>query len=424
MPEALHGTSPTPDGYRRLAREAFRTLLRHDIRLWFPRAVDQRHGGFLSNFSATWEPLPAPTKTLVFQSRMTWFSAQLSGSLPRHAAQTFRSQARQGVRFLQRAFLDEALGGLFWSVDATGERAPGHSGNKHAYGLAFAIFACAAVAHHLKDKEALGLAQETFRWLDRHGHDSENDGYHEAFSRDGIPIVAGPADQIGTPANHKSSNAHLHLLEAFTELYKVWPDAVLRERLEELLGIVQARMVAPAGFLHQVFTARFQPVPGPVSYGHDVETAHLLIGATRALGRAEDAALWQTVRALVDHALDFGYDRGLGGFYQQGPPDKTATDQRKVWWAQAEALSALLLLHEHTRDGDLRYWQSFIQTWGFIRHHQIDSEYGGWFGIIRPDGTPHSGPKGYEWKDPYHSGRALLNIRKNLRRLAKKEATP
>jgi mannobiose 2-epimerase len=177
---------------------------------------------------------------------------------------------------------------------------------------------------------------ETFKWLDAHGHDAANGGYFEAFARHGTPVIARredvspprSADGLGTPYGYKSMNTHIHLLEAVTALYQASGDAGVRGRLEELLGVVRDRVAVEPGCLNYYFTPDWRAVPMHDSFGHDVETAYLMVEAAEALGRPDDEATWRSARAIVDHALEWGWDRKHGGFFYGGQAFAGAHERR------------------------------------------------------------------------------------------------
>jgi mannobiose 2-epimerase len=305
-------------------------------------------------------------------------------------------------------------------VDAQSKR-PAKDGEKHAYGISFAIYSMAIAHAATKDAKPLDLAKQAFEWLERHAHDGKNGGYYEALTRDGKPIMIGQAgnDFIGTRYGYKSMNSHIHLLEAFTELYRVWPDSGVRKRLDEVFKIVRDKVYVDPGALHLFFNPDWRPVPDHDSYGHDIETAYLLAEAAHALGRPNDAKAWRAGRNLVDHALEVGWDDRNGGFYDAGRTIGPATDRRKVWWVQAEGLNALLLMHEKFGKETTRYWDAFLRQWSFIRNKQTDSTHGGWFSEVTEDGARIPGrEKSNGWTDPYHQGRALMNVTETLKRLA------
>jgi mannobiose 2-epimerase len=275
----------------------------------------------------------------------------------------------------------------------------------------------------------LRLAQEAFRWLDGHAHDPVYGGYFQFMLRDGTPLREG----YGTTPP-KDQNSSIHLLEAFTELYRVWPDPVLRARLAELLTLVRDVQTVDPGYLALFSTADWTPVSyrdsaesvreahhqlDHVSFGHDVETAYLMLEAAEALGLETDTTL-QAGKRMVDHALRNGWDDSEGGFYDAGyyfadRPGITIIRDTKNWWAQAEGLNTLLLMADHFPDDPLLYEEKFSTLWRYINRYLIDHEHGGWYeGGLDQDPDNRLRPKAHIWKAAYHDSRALMNVVRRL----------
>ncbi len=415
------GGEPTRENYLQLASEmdaGLRTLLA----AWYPRCIDREAGGFHERFARDWTRRPDTGKFLVYQARMTWVAAEAATYAP-ELRDEYAAYARHGLRFLLDVMRDAKHGGVHFRVGPRGEAPAGEE--KHAYGISFAIYAGAAVYRHLGDEAGLRLARKTFRWLDRHAHDAANGGYFESLAADGRPELEHPGwklDAIGTLRGYKSMNSHIHLLEAFTELYRAAPEPLLRARLEELLSIVRDRIAVDPGCLNLFFTPSWRPVPAHDSFGHDIETGYLLIEAAEALGRPEDPATWGVARKLVDHALRWGFDTRYGGFFEKGEAFAPAHDTSKVWWTQAEGLNVLLLMHERYGKETERYHEAFRKQWDFIKKHVIDPRYPGWFGHVSREGELlGAGDKASPWKAAYHNGRALMNCVRRLRELAAEE---
>ncbi|WP_043585946.1 AGE family epimerase/isomerase [Geminisphaera colitermitum] len=422
--------APGPTTLRALATELEITFRTHVLDAWFPRCIDNTNGGFLCTFDRDWTPAPADQqpKTLVFQSRMTWVAAQVVLHRPDLAGH-YRSVVRHGADFLLRMW-DAENGGFLWRLPPL----PDAPQPKHTYGNAFALYTLAAASAALDDPALRDKAIATFHWLEQHAHDPVNGGYFDALNLDGTPIpIREPAstprgaalvDTIGTPFGCKSMNTQLHLLEAFTELFRIWPDPRLRARMDELLNIMLTRVYAWPGTQHINLTADWKSIPAPISFGHDVETTFLLTDAVAALGRPDDPATWRAGRALADHALRIGWDTTNGGLFNTGSTFLGPTPPFvKIWWVQFENLNTLLLLHERygIPDNNPVYWTRFVEQWRFIQNNLIDAQYGGWCRDISADGTFIPGPesvKGWQWKAAYHETRALLLTIDRLKRLA------
>jgi mannobiose 2-epimerase len=235
-------------------------------------------------------------------------------------------------------------------------------------------------------------------------------------------VVAGQNDPIRTPYGYKSMNTHIHLLEAFTALYEINKSPAVRKRLEETFRIVREKIAVEPGCLNLYLTPDWRAVPRHDSFGHDVETAFLLIEAAHGLGN-HDERTRTVARSLVDHALEYGWDKTNGGFYDEETAFGSPTNTKKVWWTQADGLNALLLMHRDYGHETPRYKDSFDEQWAFIARYQIDAENTGWHTDVSAEGKPDpTSPKSDLWKDPYHQGRALFVVTETLRDMQKQPA--
>jgi mannobiose 2-epimerase len=117
---------------------------------------------------------------------------------------------------------------------------------------------------------------------------------------------------------------------------------------------------------------------------------------------------------MLDHALTYGFDESVGGFYEggyyfQGESVCRIIKETKNWWAQAEGLNALLLFSKIFPQ-EKKYFDYFLKQWEYVKTYILDLENGDWFegGL---DKEPHlkTGPKSHIWKCTYHTSRALMN---------------
>ena len=427
LAKSINYLSPAKENYLQLAGEV-EAALRHDVLdVWFPRSVDNEHGGFYSNFTRDWQPNGTQGKFSVFQGRMTWVAAQIVLRRP-EMKDKFLPIVRHGVDYLANTLWDKQYGGFYWGLQDDGTISPAYTDGKHLYGMAFALYGVAAAYQATHDPQSLDLAQRAFRWMEEHGHDDSNKGYFEWLTREGKPVSAHP--ETGKvegvpvalfPIGYKSMNTHIHLLEAYSQLYEIWKDPLLRRRIRELLEIVRDKIAVEPGAMNLYFTNAWQPIPDHDSYGHDVEAAYLMLEAEDVLGSGHDPRTERRARMLVDHALNYGWDAANGGFYRDGTAIGPAEDKLKEWWVQDEGLNSLLILHEKYGASDDRYFKAFQLQWQFIKNFQIDPVNHGTFEMIGADGEPTIESKGRIWKAAYHDGRAFLNVAERLNRLAARQ---
>lgn len=411
--------------------------LREEIlQVWYPLALDTVEGGFRCDFTFDWRPQGRQHKMIVTQARQVWTASQAAMFF---GDAGYRRIAAHGFRFLHDKMWDKTYGGFYMLRARNGGPVDyDYQEEKRAYGNAFAIYALASYFSMSGDTSALRLAQKTFRWLEQHSYDPEYKGYFDQMARDGSLLRQ---DRTSTKAwdfrsiGWKDQNASIHLLEAFTELYRVWPDSLLRQRLTEMLVLIRDRFVTAKGYLTLYLKRDLTPVSfrdssetvrkanyalDHVSFGHDVETAYLMLEASQVLGIKNDTKTLAIAKKMVDHALANGWEKRNGGFYDRGYYFAHANSiaiisEVKTWWVQAEGLNALLLMAKLFPQ-EKKYREAFAKEWEYINQYLIDHEHGEWYeeGL---DNSPEQAqaPKARDWKVNYHNSRALMNCIKMLK---------
>lgn len=426
-------SSNSQDERLQIAAEMEKSIKTELLNKWYPQSVDSQYGGFLSSFTYDFKPTGSQDKMIVTQARHVWSNSKASLLYPEITH--YKANAGYGYKFLNEVMWDKTFGG-FYTLVARDGKVKGDS-TKTAYGNAFGIYALAAYYEASKDVAALDLAKKAFLWLENHSHDPVHKGYFQHLSRDGNPIKR-KTDTPGTSdLGYKDQNSSIHLLEAFTELYHVWPDKLLRERLQEMLLLIRDTITNPTGYLTLFLKPDWTPVSyrdsseavilkhrnlSHVSYGHDVETAYLMMEASETLGLKNDQKTLMTGKKMVDHALQTGWDNAVGGFYDQGYYFKnkkgiTIIQDSKNWWAQAEGLNTLLIMSMHFPNDKMQYFEKFKKLWQYANTYLIDHQYGDWYASgIDKEPEAKTGLKGHIWKATYHQFRALANCVKNLRK--------
>jgi cellobiose epimerase len=406
---------PSPAALQEQAKRCRRILKTSLVDFYLPAAVDRVNGGYFE-FLRNGKFAPMGERFLTLQARQLWFfSALAQEGIERKAAM---DAARLGFEFLQSKMHDTKLGGYYSKVTDTG--APKDK-RKHVYLNAFALYGLVAYHRASGDRQALEAAKELFAVLEEKAHDRRYGGYVEFFDEDWQPITdPKESDYVGAPGT-KTYNTHLHVLEAWTALYRAWPNPRVRERLAELIVINTTTVRHPNFFCNiDGWLTDWKMIPTQAnlraSYGHDVECSWLVLDAARALGQAP--ALYRAwAEALCGYGLKYGYDRQSGGFFYTGPLGKPADDKRKEWWVQAEALVAMLEMYRLT--GNVEYYAAFSQTLDFVEKYQVARE-GGWWATRAADGSALGHQRSSPWQGAYHNGRSMMLCAKMLEELAAK----
>lgn len=411
-----------------------RQILDDEFSRFFPSAIDSVYGGFFSDFNYRWELVGQQNKMIVTQARHIWSAS--NAALFYRANKTFFKIAGHGFKFLKEVMWDNEQGGFYNFVSRKGEPLEENDRIlKYTYGNAFAIYGLSAYYKASNDTNALELARKTFYWLEKNSFDSVYGGYFQFMQIDGTPFKNGFRVNQKLWYPPKDQNSSIHLLESFTELYSVWPDSLLRKRLLHLLNLIQNKIVTEKGYMNLFFLQDWTPVSyrdssdevrahnyyfDHVSFGHDIETAYLLLEASETLGLKNDTTTLRIAKKMVDHSLQYGWDDQNGGlfdrgYYFAGETKPKIIQQLKEWWSQAEALNSLLMMYELFPHERKYYYKKFLDQWKYCEQYLIDQEFGGWFwGGLDQDPAIRTSPKASIWKGNYHTSRSLINCIKRL----------
>ena len=344
---------------------------------------------------------------LISQSRLLWvFShAHLLGySTPQH---DYLNRAAHGYAYLIDTMLDRDHGGFYWKTDVDRGVLEPH---KLLYGQSMAIYGLVEYHRASGLSEPLDHARSVFETVQQRMYHKAHGGWIEHCERDFTPLTCVGDRLPGMPdiVGFKSGDAHLHWMEALTELYSETKDAAVRDSLVETIELLCTRFY-PANVKESCeyrlsdWKAVNDDELSGVSHGHMLEFAWLLLHAQQALGTTRD---WDHFESLVQHSLRYGFDHDRGGFYFRGKPNELAADTTKFWWVQAEGLSALTDAAAHSD----KYNEPLAQLADWIRNYQIRSDDGVWIVSTDAAGRALNLKKAGEWKAAYHEVRAITKF--------------
>jgi cellobiose epimerase len=394
-----------------LSKGAEQELRGNILPFWLKYARDREHGGFHAFIGGDMKVSDDQPHGALLTSRILW---TFSAAYRTYRDPQYLEMARWAYRDLVDRFVDKQNGGLFWSVGPDGKPA---EADKMIYGQAFGIYGLAEYYRATGEIAALQQAIAIYGLIERNARDPVNGGYFEALDRGWHRIDRPRRDWFSDVS--KSQNTHIHILEGFANLLRVWPDEGLRRRECELAELTMSRIINPRTH-HLILFMKddWTPVGDGVSYGHDIELSWLLVEAAQVLGDSRLVArAKQEAMAMAKATNAEGVDSD-GGVYKDGGP-KGPTDTDKEWWEQAE--SAIGFLSAYQISGDPAYLADSERSWRFIQDKFVDRQHGDWFDTLRRDGTPIAEIRNRfggndpaarlsVWKCPYHNSRSCLQI--------------
>ena len=371
------------------------------LKYWSNHTLDNQNGGFIGQIDFNNHFIANAEKGSVLNARILW---SFSASYQVTKNKEHKKLATRAFEFLSNYFYDAEFGGLFWSINA--DKTPKDNKNQ-IYALAFAIYGLTEYYVISNDEKALEIAINLYLQIQRHSYDSINGGYLEAFTREWKPIA--DLRLSDKDANEKKTmNTHLHIVEAYANLFRVWKDKKLQNVIIELLETVEKHFInTETGHLKLFFNEEWIEKPDVISYGHDIEAAWLLLHCAEI---SENETL---ISSYKKHAIQMaevtqeGLDKD-GGLWYELDPGNNELIAEKHWWVQAEALIGFYNAYQLT--GDEKYLDLVLKNWDFTKNYILDKQNGEWFwGVYRDYSLIEKDKAGF-WKCPYHNSRACLEL--------------
>lgn len=384
--------------------EEIRSHLEQRLIPFWSSLRDEEYGGFYGYMDYNLRVDREAKKGAILNSRILWFFSSAAEALGR---EDLSGEAEHAFLFLKERCLDREFGGVFWSVNYDGT--PSDT-TKHTYNQAFAIYGLSAYYGLRKDPEALEIAMQLFRLIETRMRD--RDGYLEAFDREFHPVDNEKLSENGVTAV-RTMNTILHVMEAYTELYRVTRDQEVADRLYEILKIVREHIFNSEKRRQEVFFDRdYQSLIDLTSYGHDIEAAWLL---TRTAEVLEDDAAIRETRKMAAVLTEAVYEAAYDGRSVVSEMEAGVKKEGRIWWVQAESINGFVDAYQKMPE-EKRYLNAAESIWVYIRDNFIDRREGGeWFWSLTTDGIPEKGPIVEPWKCPYHNGRMCLEmIKRNV----------
>ncbi len=385
-----------------MKKEMQDVLEKNILRFWLERMMDHLNGGFHGRIDGKGTLIAGAERGAILNARILWAFAAAYRVLHKNE---YLEAAMRAKRYIIDHFIDHELGGVFWSVDALGNPL---DTKKQSYAIGFTIYGMSELARATGDDEALQWAMRLFHDLEEHAFDPVNNGYVEALTREWKPIAdmrLSDKDENGA----KTMNTHLHIIEPYTNLLRVWRDPLLERQTRRLLDLFLDTILNPVTHhLDLFFDEQWQGKRNIQSFGHDIEASWLLHETALVLG--DDALTERVEQAIRPLAQAAGEGlRGDGAMVYEKWTDTGVVNENRDWWVQCECIIGHADLYQYF--GDREALDIALRCWDFTKRHLIDQENGEWHWGVKPDGSLNlDDDKAGFWKCPYHNTRMCLEI--------------
>jgi mannose/cellobiose epimerase-like protein (N-acyl-D-glucosamine 2-epimerase family) len=331
--------------------------------VWSRNGIDHRNGGFVEALDMQGTPLALPRRARIPPRQIYAFSqAQRFGWEGNGAAIVRRGMEYFNTYYRRRDGLFRAL------VDVNGrpldERAL-------LYDQAFALLGFAAAATVLDARAEFEERALALRELIEVRLRSDDGSY---FSEE-------------KSADHRESNPHMHLLEAYLAWAEIGRDLGWAEHVRGLVDVALLRFILPdSGAIGEFSPATLGPAPRiepqVIEPGHQFEWAWLLLRCERW----HDAPLRDAALRLISIGDRFGVRNGVA--INALHDDFTVKDGNARCWPQTERLKAALLAAMLT--GQSQYWSMAEAAAGSLFGYLNTSVPGLWLDVHLPGETLES----------------------------------
>ncbi|MCQ2587569.1 MAG: AGE family epimerase/isomerase [Treponema sp.] len=440
--------------YQSVEKELFTNILTY----WDKYARDYNNKGFFGEIDNENNADPKCQRSIVMTSRFLWTYSAVARMTK---DPKYLEMADFAYDVIINKYFDKKHDGVYWSIKPNGRP---KVAKKQIYGEAFCCYGLSEYAAAVKElregevspcgsskespipsagsdaarnaclkdseteqlpvsQKAMNKALDIFYLLEKYARDYDDGGYVEArarnwkFTKD---MILSSKD-MNCP---KSMNTNLHVMEAYTNLYRTLPvvfedaGAIRKEvgdALSELVKVTVEFILQPNAHLGMFFDMNWKLLADEISYGHDIEASWLLWEAACELNDEElKSEIKDTVIKVAEVALDEGFDKENGCMENFLKENGSVRDRTRVWWNQAEAVNGFYNAWQMT--GEEKYAKAVEAEWKWIQTYQVDKIHGEWWNALDENANPIlNESKGGNWKTSYHNGRTCMEVLRRMK---------
>jgi len=379
--------------------------------------LDEENGGFYGKVTRDMEIVKDEPRSLVLTGRMVY---AFSNAWMLYRDEIYLDRAKRAFDYLEKYFYDPVYGGAYSTVSYKGEVI---DDNKPTYAESFLIMAAAAYYHATRDQRAYEIALESFRIMEEKVKIAPG-VYRNGFTRD----WSKPAEmRFGSGRRAVSMPDGImfqhHLCQAYEQLYRATNDPIVGKALREFSEYICETLYDPEYRCFKGFMDKEGNRLGTrQSFGHDCEISYLAMDIAELVGDDELISKTKDVcKAVLKQVLENDFD-SYGSLFNGGDLATGQREESRVWWAQAEAVTAMLCGYELT--GDTAYLDACMKQLEYIEKYFVDRKDGDWFNNVIVDEQGwrivdgmHGFDKLNAGKCPFHNSHMCFEVIRRVDRI-------
>lgn len=358
-------------------------LLTDTVPFWFPRSVDQEHGGYLFMRNADGS-LIDDDKAVWIQGRAAWLLSTLYNTI--EPKQEWLDGAKAGIDFLNKHCFDTD-GQMFFHVTRDGKPI---RKRRYYFSETFAAIANAAYSKASGDEAAAEKARYLFGKCIEY---ATTPGILPAKFADTRPAkgIAVPMIMMHTAQQLRENIGD----ERCDEWIDKWIVEIERDFVKDDIRCVMEQVAPDGSIINHIDGQTLTP-------GHAIEGAWFILH--EAKHRSNDPHLIDLGCRMLDYMWERGWDKEHGGILYfrdlYNKPVQEYWQDMKFWWPHNETIIATLLAYLMTGTEKYAKWHKMVHDYSYKNFH--DKENGEWFGYLHRDGSIAQTAKGNLFKGPFH----------------------
>ncbi len=364
-------------------REEMIAVLSEVMNFWSEKTVDFNYGGFYGKLDFYGNPIANSNKGIILNARLLWSFAKVANHTKSNG---FSDVLQRSYAYVEQYFFDEKYNGVFWELDYQGNVI--HA-EKKAIAQAYTLLGLSEYYLVTKEEKIKNKCIELFLCIEDNFYNKESNFYYNELTHELNPI----------DFESKNLGTHLHLLEAYTNLYQFYKTNQLKDRIQNLFEILISKFLHQNEFCELDFNKNWKSKTENISIGHNAEVPSMLLDFSKLID--EHQCQEKIIAKLENYCqLSLKLIDEVGGLYMfQNVKNKDFTKEFQ-WWMQTETIIAFQKLFEFTKEE--KYLTYRNKLFNFTKQYFIDNENGEWHEKLSADKKTIVVPKVTMWKSPYH----------------------